>query len=57
MHPIEFVEIRDGASLDVRSATAAIESATAIVESSDVPPAAMPLVNEPGWSLWGDTDR
>jgi hypothetical protein len=60
-HPIEFVEIHEGAGLDVATATATttapIESAPATIESADVAPAPIPLVNEPRWNLWGDLER
>ena len=54
-HPIDFVEVGDGAGLDTTTATAS--TAIPAIEQADLPPATIPAVTEPGWSLWGDTDR
>ena len=55
-HPIEFVEVGDVAT-EPRPVPDATAPAPTPVEAADVPPARIPPVSEPGWSLGGEIDR
>jgi hypothetical protein len=47
-HAIEFVEVTDGSTLEAAPVTG---------EPEGLPPSPILPVNDPGWSLWGDTER
>ncbi len=60
-HPIEFVDVGDGSTLPatrpVEDLTLAVEDLTPADETAVFPPGPILPVPEPGWSLWGDTER
>jgi hypothetical protein len=53
-HPIEFVEVGGGSTLP---AAPAVGDVSPDDEPAIVPPGPLRPAPEPGWSLWGDTER
>ena len=57
VHPIEFVDVGDGSTLPATPGAPAVGDLTPAEEPAVLPPGPILPAPEPGWSLWGDTER